>query len=295
MSTQPKPIAEATSSYVAKKTASQFNWNYTEQDLRPLFSYECERCHDQGVIHYSDGATEACPEDCRASQDYRKARVAKTAAISSIPEDFQQYTSFQMWEALEGKTRNGKLLLDGKLGAILTAQYLAAHIGTLFSLHDVDARLFPNETMQGVGLVLYGGLGAGKTALACTVANVAMAHYRSSMFVYVPRWLEAIKDSFGGGPSMTDFNQMMLNCDLLILDDCNVPGASNFDSEKLEIMVRERSAKRRPYIITTNLQTGEEFVRVWGGQAWDIIAEKCLIVGMIGEPLRQKHTFGIAV
>lgn len=297
MSAKPKLIGEHIAALAEKKKqeGSSFNWNYTDRDLQPMFTYDCERCRDQGVIHYSDGTKDACPENCAASREYRQRRMARVEAVSQMPKDFRQYTDFTAWDSLRTKKRNGKPILEGKFGAILTASYMAAHFGEFFCREDVDAKLFPGDQKQGNGLMLYGAMGTGKTALASTIANVLMGRYYSVMFVYVPRWLQAIKQSFGGGPSMVEFEQAMLACDCLILDDANIPNPSDFDMKQFEVVCRERAFQRKPFVVTTNIQTRQEFVGVWGGQAWDIITEKCLIMGMGGEPLREKDDFGIVV
>jgi DNA replication protein DnaC len=123
------------------------------------------------------------------------------------------------------------------------------------------------------GLLLRGKPGAGKTHLAVAIlrALVFSDHPRSALFINVPQWLDALRESYGDGeppPSPSGF-------DILALDDL---GAEDWSSpwarDRIYQILNHREQERRLMIVTTNSDWGALAGRI-GGPAVSRLRRLC--------------------
>lgn len=114
------------------------------------------------------------------------------------------------------------------------------------------AQHFADMRENNVGLMLYGGLGCGKTFLAACTANALIdAGYRVMMTGLTA--LEGkLKAGFGEERERT--LQRVRGCDLLILDDVGVERGTEYMVEQVYLIVNERYKAGKPLMITTNLR-----------------------------------------
>jgi DNA replication protein DnaC len=85
----------------------------------------------------------------------------------------------------------------------------------------------------------------------------------------------------------------MQTVNVLVIDDANVTGASDFDVKEFQLLVRLRTQRQLPLIITTNANSKSEFREMWSGQAEAVVAENCHYIGMGGVVLRDEDDFGV--
>lgn len=111
--------------------------------------------------------------------------------------------------------------------------------------------MLDDHVRDGIGLVLAGPYGSGKTSAAVAIALEVMARGGSCRFITEPRMVNAILGKEREDEDWT-FERRLREVMMLVLDDvgmCSFPGGINI----VEEVLNERIQHLRPTILTTNL------------------------------------------
>ena len=127
------------------------------------------------------------------------------------------------------------------------------------------AKEFRAGTALRQGLLLRGNPGAGKTHLAIAILRevVWSDHHRSALFINVPEWLDALRESFGDGeppPNPTGY-------DIVVLDDLGAEQLTQWGRDRIYSLVNHREQERLLLLVTTNCTSSELASRVGGPTA----------------------------
>ena len=142
---------------------------------------------------------------------------------------------------------------------------------------------------RGVGILLFGGVGSGKSFLASCIGNAVLEKRVPVMFTNVPRLLK-IMFSSKEPQAVVDALQRY---PLLILDDFGVERTTEYSIEQLFTIINSRYESRLPLIVTSNLapdalrnSSSVEMRRIY-----DRILSMCQIpVKLNGESRRAEET-----
>lgn len=116
------------------------------------------------------------------------------------------------------------------------------------------------------GLLFTGGVGSGKTHLACCIANALLDRGWPVLFVVVPDLLDRIKATYDpgrqGGYSEQEVIDAAREVPLLLLDDLGAHNYTDWTRNKLYSIINYRLNYCLPTVITTNisLEDLEEFL-----------------------------------
>jgi len=140
------------------------------------------------------------------------------------------------------------------------------------------AKAWGNEDTRGSGVHLYGAsVGTGKTHLSCALLRGLVANRRVStaMFLYVPKFLSDLRDSFDlPMHERRDWLDRIMACDLVVLDDLGAEKTTEWVREQLGIVVNERWSNKRAMIVTSNL-TIDKYRSTIGDRAASRLAAMC--------------------
>ena len=146
---------------------------------------------------------------------------------------------------------------------------------------------FPEMLKSGAGLLLWGGVGTGKTFLAACVANALLDR---NIPVLMPVTGELLNKLMGIYPSERNAFLKSLNAySLLILDDLGMEHSSEFAMAQMFNIVDGRYRTRKPLIVTTNL-TLQELKHppdLAHARIYDRLLEMCTPIRINGQNIRQ--------
>ncbi len=114
---------------------------------------------------------------------------------------------------------------------------------------------------QSSSLFLIGGTGLGKTHLSLSIASKVIQHGFGAIYLPAQRLFDRLeKERFGrdsAGEEKGDFLDLILSCDLLIIDDLGSEFSTNFTAAALYNIINTRLAEGRPTIVNSNLDVNK--------------------------------------
>ena len=115
--------------------------------------------------------------------------------------------------------------------------------------------LFPDMEARGMGLLLWGYVGTGKTFIAACVANALMEQRIS---VYMTNFSRIMNYMMGmAGTDRNAYLDELNRYRLLVIDDLGVEHDSSFAVEQVFSVIDSRCQSGKPMLITTNLSIGQ--------------------------------------
>ncbi len=128
------------------------------------------------------------------------------------------------------------------------------------------AELLEAYGAEGIGVVLVGNVGNGKTHIAVGFGKLACGLGYSAAFVTLADTLEDLRSTYSQAHSQAQADNplaVLLDVDWLILDDLGIESDSPWVREKVYQLVNRRWLARKPMIVTTN-KSPEELTRRYG-------------------------------
>ena len=149
------------------------------------------------------------------------------------------------------------------------------------------AEHFDEMLMSDTGLLLYGGVGAGKTFLAACIANALIDEGRYVLMVNLPSLIASMNADYG--EQREYYNDKIGMAHLLILDDFGVERDTEFSIEQVYEIINARYKTGKPLIVTTNLsmQQLRDEPLIGRRRIYDRVIEKCVPLMVKGESRRK--------
>ena len=141
---------------------------------------------------------------------------------------------------------------------------------------------------ENLGLLLWGGVGTGKSFLAGCIANALMEQEVPVRMTNFTRILNELNGSLSGRNDVVD---KLCRYPLLIIDDFGMERGTEYALEQIYNIVDSRYRSRKPLIVTTNLTLDE--IRYPQDTAhariYDRLLEMCIPISCIGVSLRKEN------
>ena len=152
---------------------------------------------------------------------------------------------------------------------------------------------FDKMRADNIGLILYGGIGSGKTYIACSIANEIISKY--SYTVKMRNFAKILNDlqKCGFELDRNEYINNITNATLLILDDFGIERNTEYVLEQVYNVINSRYLKTKPTIITTNLNFKDiekEQEDIMLGRIYSRIIEMCLPLRVTGIDRRKMES-----
>lgn len=146
---------------------------------------------------------------------------------------------------------------------------------------------FDRMCEDGRGLLLYGGVGTGKSYTAAAIANSLLEKMRPVIMTSFIRLLEEMSGYESNAAYLARLNQAQL----LIIDDLGAERGSDYALEKVYDIVDSRYRSKKPMILTTNLdpQGMQSCSDIRYARIYDRIFESCYPVQFTGASWRKRE------
>lgn len=139
-----------------------------------------------------------------------------------------------------------------------------------------------------VGLLLWGGVGTGKSFGAACIANALIERSVPACMVNLSAVLNTLTGFQG---DRNDYIQDLMRYPLLILDDFGMERKTEFATEQIFNLIDERYRSGKPLIVTTNLSIAElqNPTSLEQKRSYDRLLELCVPVAFGAKGRRQEN------
>jgi len=161
--------------------------------------------------------------------------------------------------------------------------------GRSLQIHHAHRYVEQWQTMrsENLGLLLWGGVGTGKSFLAGCIANALMEQEVPVRMTNFAQILNELNSSFSGRNEVVD---KLCRYPLLIIDDFGMERGTEYALEQIYNIVDNRYRRQKPLIVTTNLTPDE--IRhpqdTAHARIYDRLLEMCVPISCIGVSFRKE-------
>jgi DNA replication protein DnaC len=171
------------------------------------------------------------------------------------------------WRRFQGQSLAS---LDWRCLGIPLSQSVAGYVERL-----------PQHLQAGQGLLLFGGVGSGKSHLAVGVGLVAVAHGLSVYAVSVSELLQQVRSSFESNQPGREARlmQQLTEGDLLILDDVDQTRPTPWASDLLNHIANQRGLGQRATLLTSHAHP-TQLEAIWGQPIFSRLTDNTLFLSL---------------
>lgn len=142
---------------------------------------------------------------------------------------------------------------------------------------------------SGQGLLLFGGVGTGKSYAAGCIANALIDRKISVLFVHMTDVINRMQGNFSA--DRENYLKSLIRPELLILDDLGAERNTTYGKERVFDVINNRCLSCKPMIITTNipLSAMKNAADLDDRRIYDRILEVCTPIAFNGESFRKSN------
>ena len=145
---------------------------------------------------------------------------------------------------------------------------------------------WPEMREKNVGLLLWGGVGTGKSYMAGCIANALMEQEVAVCMTNFARIMNELNNAFAGRNEVVD---RLCGYPLLIIDDFGMERGTEYALEQIYNIIDSRYRSRKPLIVTTNLTLTElkNPQDTAHARIYDRLLELCTPISCTGPSMRK--------
>ena len=154
------------------------------------------------------------------------------------------------------------------------------------------AMIFASD-FTGDNLLLYGGAGRGKTFLCNCIAKEVLERGKTVLYLTAGqlfRQLEELRFNRNEEEEPVDWDAELLDADLLIIDDLGTEFATMFTASELFRIINDRKLRKKPVVISTNLDY-KALMDQYSDRVMSRIIGEYTTLKCFGEDIRMKKKY----
>lgn len=233
----------------------------------------CGKCHTQKecVLHKSDGTT-------------RTVRCACECSVALNAKEAEEKRKRDRLQYLDSMRRTGFPDVEMRKWTFAESDHADPKTENVARKYAAN---FNAMREKGIGLLLCGTVGTGKSFLAASIANALIDQGTPCLMTNFSRIISRISEKFGGDQKYLD---NLNRFDLLIIDDLGAERDTEFTWEKVMDVIDARYRAGLPLIITTNLSMRQlsDQSDVRRQRVYSRLREMCVFLEVKGADRRGK-------
>ena len=236
----------------------------------------CGKCHTPKEAYFAEkhrfNGIDRHPTDCKCAAEERERREAEMREFNRINHiNLLRSEAFSDIPAADWRFDNAP---------VMTKQLIKA---------KEYAEKWDDFSREGIGLLLFGNVGTGKSYAAGCIANALIDRMISVLYVDMTDVVNRMQGNFGA--DRDSYLKRITRPDLLILDDLGAERNTSYGKERVFDIVNRRLLSRKPMIITTNiaLSVMQKATDLDDRRIYDRVLEVCVPVLFDGENFRKSN------
>lgn len=223
--------------------------------------YNCSKCHDTGFIGQ---------EKCSCFKKLAIDLVYRDSNLKNIIKDENFNTFSYKWY---DNTR-------------INPRFNTTARQNMEKVYNIVTKFVKNFDKEFTNLLITGNTGVGKTFLTNCIAKELLDSSHSVIYLTAIEFFESFesKDFNKNKDNVVD-TQYFLDADLLIIDDLGTENSNSYTNSRLFYIINERSIRKKPMIISANLEINEIGDR-YSERVFSRLLSSYKLLGLFGEDIR---------
>lgn len=149
------------------------------------------------------------------------------------------------------------------------------------------------EDFTGENLLLYGGVGRGKTFLCNCIAKDVLERGKTVLYLTAGQMfkrLEEMRFGHGDEEERAEWDDELLDADLLIIDDLGTEFGTVFTASELFRIINDRKLRKKPVVISTNLEISA-LMEQYSDRVMSRLIGEYTTLKFFGEDIRMKKKY----
>ncbi len=149
------------------------------------------------------------------------------------------------------------------------------------------------EDFTGDNLLLYGGAGRGKTFLCNCIAKDVLEQGKTVLYLTAGQLFKRLEEMHfrrSEEEEGVDWDEELLDADLLIIDDLGTEFATMFTASELFRIVNDRKLRKKPVVISTNLDY-QALMEQYSDRVMSRLLGEYTTLKFFGEDIRMKKKY----
>lgn len=226
-------------------------------DVLETIAQNARRGHERAGDYHGEDGLLYCGR-CRTRKEHRLELDTDPPKVVTVPvmckcEEERQEAQRKEEERIKFRQDCERLRRDGITDPSYLVNTFAQDDNRNPAVSDVCRKYVEHwEEMKAdnIGILFYGGVGTGKSFLACCIANALIDRCVKASVTNFPRIMNRLQ---GFGEDKQGFLDKLNRYDCLVIDDLGVERDTSYSVEQIYNVVDARSRSGKPLIVTTNL------------------------------------------